>query len=292
MRYRIEKNGYSAEVETHGAELKSFKNENTGVEYIWYAKPEYWNESAPWLFPVVCDLRNDRTIIEGKEYTIPIHGFACRMDFELVEQAADMLCFRLKDTKDTLAQYPFHFELEIVYRIDGAELNMELKVKNKNERPMPFFIGGHFGFNCPMFEGDRFEDMTVRFEKEEALSLPQLDAATRIVHPERINLRFEGRELHLKYDLFDNDALMFDKISSRSVSLINREGHGVFVDFADFQNLGVWTWPKKQAPYVCIEPWNGIGTFVDEDDEFVHKRCVQYVDAGETKTYRLRIREL
>lgn len=292
MRYRIEKDGYSVEVDTHGAELKSFANKNTGVEYIWYADPAYWNESAPWLFPVVCDLRNDRTIIDGREYTIPIHGFACRMEFEMLEQTDDMLRFQLKTTEETLAQYPFRFTLEIIYRLEAGRLNMELKVRNDDERRMPFFIGGHFGLNCPMFTGDRFEDMKVTFEKEEALSLPQLDAATRIVHPERVNLRFEGRKLKLKYDLFDNDALMFDRIQSRAVTLTNQDGRGVSVEFPDFQKLGVWTWPGKQAPYVCIEPWNGIGTCADEDDEFEHKRCVQYAMPGEIRTYQLAIQEL
>jgi len=29
----------------------------------------------------------------------------------------------------------------------------------------------------------------------------------------------------------------------------------VTVSFPDMPYLGVWHWPKKDAPYVCIEPW-------------------------------------
>lgn len=291
-RYRIEKDGFSAEVNAFGAELKSFKNELTGVEYIWYADPAYWNESAPWLFPIVCDLRKNRTIINNRIYTMPIHGFASRSVFKLVEKTDDSLRLRLEESGETLAQYPFAFSLDIVYRIEKGCLKMDLEVKNRNDVVMPFFIGGHFGINCPMFAGDAFEDMTVEFDTEEALSLPRLDADERIVRTKVENLRFEGKKLALRYDLFDHDALMFATLKSRSAKLVNGEGRGLRVDFADFERLGVWTWPGKHAPYVCIEPWNGIGTCDDEDDVFEHKRSVQYAAPGETKTYRLTLTEI
>lgn len=291
-RFRIEKDGYSAEVNAFGAELRSFKNETTGTEYIWCADPAYWNESAPWLFPIVCDLRDNRTIINNRIYSMPIHGFASRLPFELVEQTGDTLRLRLEESAGTLAQYPYAFRLDIVYRIESGCLKMALEVSNKNDTVMPFFIGGHFGLSCPMFTGERFEDMVVEFEREEELSLPRLDAATRIVQTKVENLRFNGRRLALRYDLFDHDALMFATLRSRSAKLVNGAGHGIRVDFPGFERLGVWTWPGKQAPYVCIEPWNGIGSCDDEDDVFEHKRSVQFAAPGETKSYRLTLTEI
>jgi galactose mutarotase-like enzyme len=31
--------------------------------------------------------------------------------------------------------------------------------------------------------------------------------------------------------------------------------HSVSVTFPQMQYLGLWHWPKTDAPYVCIEPW-------------------------------------
>ena len=290
--YDIADDGYSAKISAMGAELKSFRNDSTNVEYIWYADPKYWSESAPWLFPVVCDLRNHETVIDGRIYHIDIHGFASRMLFEVVEHRDNLLRMRLSDSPETLCQYPFRFVLEICYVLTGGRLDMTLTVTNPNDRAMPFFIGGHFGINCPMFAGERFEDMTVVFERDECLSLPTLDPEKRVVLPGKENMRFEGRTLRLDYDLFNHDALMFDKLQSRSVELVNPDGRGIRVAFPDFQMLGVWTWPKKHAPYVCIEPWNGIGTYSDEDDIFEHKRCVQYAQSNATRSYRLSICEI
>lgn len=291
-RYKIGKDGYSAEINALGAELKSFRNDTAGTEYIWYADPMYWNESAPWLFPLVCDLRNNQTIIDGRIYSMPIHGFACRMPFELVDKADDRICLRLSDTPETLSQYPFHFSFEISYKIDIGRLGIDLKVLNKNEADMPFFIGGHFGINCPMFKDERFEDMAVEFEHEEDVSLPRLDGEHRIVMTKIENMHFRGKRLELHYDMFDHDALMFPELKSRSVKLVNKTGKGLKVDFRGFEKLGVWTWPGKTAPYVCIEPWNGIGICDDEDDMFIHKRNVQYAAPGEIKTYHLELSEV
>lgn len=31
---------------------------------------------------------------------------------------------------------------------------------------MPFLIGGHPGFNCPMFAGEKYSDYWIEFEKK------------------------------------------------------------------------------------------------------------------------------
>jgi len=46
----------------------------------------FWDRQAPILFPTVGRLRDNKTVIEGKEYKIPQHGFAKDMDFELIEK--------------------------------------------------------------------------------------------------------------------------------------------------------------------------------------------------------------
>ena len=55
------KNGcLTAGIDTMGAQLISLKDKE-GTEYIWQRDPEVWKNCSPILFPIVGNLRNDRT---------------------------------------------------------------------------------------------------------------------------------------------------------------------------------------------------------------------------------------
>ena len=62
---------------------------------------------------------------------------------------------------------------------------------------MPFLIGGHPAFFCPMEEGEQFTDYMLRFEDE---NVP---------------------DLHLQYPMFDNDAILYENLKARTVKLIS-----------------------------------------------------------------------
>ena len=70
-------------VKNPGAELTSVKF--NGKERLHDGKT-FWDRQAPILFPTVGRLRDNKTVIEGKEYKIPQHGFVKDMDFELIEK--------------------------------------------------------------------------------------------------------------------------------------------------------------------------------------------------------------
>jgi galactose mutarotase-like enzyme len=90
--------------------------------------------------------------------------------------------------------------------------------------------------------------------------------------------------LPLSYDLFDDDALMLAGLHSSKVALLDTNGHGVGMEFDGFDALGIWTPPKKYAPFICIEPWNGINAFADESAEFSDKPFIRSVASGATYT--------
>ena len=72
-----------------GGELVSFKLD--GIEKIHQGenvrdengKP-YWKRHAPVLFPIVGKLRRGQTLINGRTFEIPQHGFARDLEFEPV----------------------------------------------------------------------------------------------------------------------------------------------------------------------------------------------------------------
>ena len=97
-----------------------------------------------------------------------------------------------------------------------------------------------------------------------------------------------GNTLPLFAEMFDNDAVFFPHTNSHSVKLVHHSfGHGVKVDYPGFHSIAFWTPIGGNAPFLCIEPWNGAAIYDDEDNDFINKRDVELLPAGEKKEYKL-----
>lgn len=81
------------------------------------------------LFPFVGGVKNKVYRHEGKEYPMNQHGFARDMDFTLISRSTDEAWLALEDTDETRKVYPFHFHLEIGYRLEGTAVRVMWKVK-------------------------------------------------------------------------------------------------------------------------------------------------------------------
>ena len=62
-----------------GAELTSIKF--NGIERL-HQGESHWKRHAPILFPIVGQLKNGQTIINGMTFKMGQHGFARDMEFE------------------------------------------------------------------------------------------------------------------------------------------------------------------------------------------------------------------
>jgi galactose mutarotase-like enzyme len=283
----------TAVIDTIGAQLISLKDQ-AGTEYIWQRNPAYWGKSSPLLFPIVGNCRKDQTIIEETAWNLTKHGFCREMDFAVIEQTDTSAVFGIRDTEDTKKVYPYSFHLSLSYELKDGVLSMEYKVTNDNDRIMHYCIGAHPGFNCPMNDDSAFEDYQLVFEKEETISNMVYDCEKLHFDPsQRIKRLENSRILPITRELFKDDAVYFDDLKSRSVSLVHKETQkGVEVEFPGFETVAFWTPYPDDAPFVCVEPWNGSAIYATEDDEFIHKNHVQSLEAGEAKTYGLVIRIL
>jgi hypothetical protein len=95
-------------------------------------------------------------------------------------------------------------------------------------------------------------------------------------------------EIPLSRELFLHDAIWFDRLSSKELSLINpKTGHGLATFFPDFETVAFWTSLSKNAHYICIEPWNGSAICSDEDNEFLHKNHLQKLNPDDSKKYTM-----
>lgn len=243
----------SATINPFGAELTSLRDAG-GRELMTDADPAFWTGRAPLLFPIVGALNGDTYRVDGAEYSLPKHGFARRMLFEVVEAAADRATFRLSDSEATLATYPWAFSLDVTFVLAGATLSIEVTIGNPGDAAMPASFGFHPAFAWPLPYGRARADHRIVFEADEGL-LRSLTPDGLIAPADRAS-PLDGRVLHLADGLFTDDALIWDPVASRRVTYGASDGPQLVVDFPDTAMLGIWT--KPGAHYVCIEPWHGI----------------------------------
>lgn len=263
------------EISTMGAELQSIKC--AGEEYIWQGDPAVWKGRAPVLFPICGGLKDDKYVLNGKEYTLPKHGFARNCEFEAETVSENKAVFLLKSTEETKKGFPFDFELRISYTLDGKSVNVGYDVTNKSEEDMYFSIGGHEAYSCP--EG--IEDYYLKFEKKERLTHNELHGV--LLDNKCTVLGEDIDEFPLKYEYFDIDALTFLNLKSRSVTLCHKNGEKkLHVDFEGFDYMFIWTMAGANAGYICIEPWCGIPDFEGSSYDFKEKSGINKVNSGDT----------
>ena len=281
----------SATIDTRGAELKSFRDV-TGDEYMWQADPAFWGKTSPVLFPNVGVLPGGQANIGGKSYPLRRHGFARDMEFRVMYQEKDRVTLCLSSNKETLREYPVPLMFRMTYVIRDCFVEIKYDVMNTGDETMFYKIGAHPAFNCPLTEEDRFENYEIIFPQEETAACPVMDTETQQFYSNRRRTVLNGeRKFRLSYDLFPQDALVFDSLKSRSVTLASvLTGRGVQVDFEGFDTLGIWTPPEKRAPFLCLEPWAGCAVrYEDEDGTFEGMHNIQSVEPAEMKSYLMRI---
>lgn len=271
----------TAKVQSIGGELASYVAAN-GREYIWSGDPAIWASHSPVLFPVVGSTINDKIKIDGKEYGIKKHGFTRKSEFQLGKHGDDFVEYTLSSNPELYKQYPFDFTLHVTHTIRENGFQTVFLVENKSNKRMPMCIGGHPGFNCPIYDGDSFEDYEVKFEHVEHIENTLAPNGGCITGTEKLAEFTDTDTLHLKHDLFDpRDALIFASPKSRVVKLINsKTKKGLELDFHKFDALGIWTAPNKNAPYVCLEPWCGVPAHHDETGNFEDKPYVKILEPG------------
>jgi galactose mutarotase-like enzyme len=250
------------------------------------ADPRWWTGRAPILFPVVGRPSGDTIRVDGKAYPMKQHGFARRMMFAVVEQTADRVTLRLRDSAETRAHYPFAFRLDLAFRIEGATLAIDVTVANPGEVPLAASFGFHPAFAWPLpYGGDRAEH-SITFSDDEPDALRAIAGDGTIADGTRAS-PLVGRALHLRDELFEADALVWDHVRSDSVTYGASDGPQLRIDFPDTPMLGIWTRPG--AHYVCVEPWHGIADPHGYAGEFREKPGVFEVEPGGEKRMTMRV---
>lgn len=277
-KHSIENEHLKISVLETGAELCSIVNKENKKEYIWQADPEVWASHAPNLFPIIGVIKNEKYFYEGKEYSVPKHGFIrYNKNIRLKERSEHQLVFELLYSDETLEMYPFKFDSRIAFTLNEKSIEVSHHIINLDSKPLYFSLGGHPAFNILHFENEKIEDYALQFDRKMNLDTYLLNNDG-LVTSETKSILKDQSEIQLSENIFDNDALIFKNIQSKNVDLISKKnGKILSVTYKDFKNLGIWA--KPGAPYVCIEPWLGIADVENTDQKIENKDGIIRLEA-------------
>ncbi len=266
----------TARINPFGAEMSSLADA-AGRELMTDADPAFWTGRAPLLFPVVGASFRETIRVGGRVYSMPKHGFARRSRFEVADTSPDRAVFALTDSEATRMHYPFAFQLEVAFAVEGATLRIDVTVHNPADTPLPAGFGFHPAFAWPLPYGLAREDHRIVFDQPEPGPIKAIAADGTIAAATKPS-PVQDRTLPLSDGLFAHDALVFDPVRSRAVTYGAPTGPQLRIAFPDTPKLGIWT--KPGAKFVCIEPWHGIadpegyiGEFRDKPGVFLVPPC-------------------
>ncbi|EAC5093180.1 aldose 1-epimerase family protein [Listeria monocytogenes] len=274
---KLENEVLLVEMKTAGAELTRIFHKDTGLEYLWNADSKFWGRHSPVLFPTVGRLVEDTYLVDGKPYHLGQHGFARDRDFQVIEQTEKSVRFELDADEDSLAVYPYKFKLSIIYTIEKNTVAVSYEVENTDNKRIYFSIGAHPAFNLPLTDGTTFEDYYLDFGTEENLETLCLEGPYRSGEIKKV-VDKPAQYLPLSYDLFKNDALIFEALKQKEMTIkSDKTPHFVKVSFPEFSFVGVWT-AKPGTPFLCIEPWYGIADGAGESVELRDKAGIEHLE--------------
>jgi len=276
------------DVNPKGAEISQLRNLYTTKEVLWKVDQNYWNRTAPLLFPVVGKLKNDSYNIDGKTYQMKQHGFARDAQFEVVEKKETALHLRLVSNNLTHLQFPFEFQLDVKYLIEENKLTAENIITNTGDKLLPFSFGAHPGFSIQL----PVETCKIIIHRE-GLETPTEEILQRHLISEGLYtgetepVTLVKGEIQLNESYFSQDAIVFKNEGITGVSLVQNNELIAQLDAPTAPFWGIWK--KPGAPFVCIEPWWGIADHIHTNSNLLEKEGIHWLAKNEVYSIKYTI---
>lgn len=265
--YLIENDVLAIKINPIGAELFSIQSKLDAYEYLWQGHKEFWARRAPILFPIVGKLKDTTYKINGKTYHMTQHGFARDEMFKVIFHEKNKIVFELREHTETLKSYPYNFKLHVTYVLEGTTLTTKYKVENLNDEIMPFSIGAHPAFN--LMEKNQF-----KFETDEIntymIRENGIDTKTK-------KIMLKSGLLDITADLFKDDALI---LKNTETVILKTDHRSILLKCDGFPYLGLWS-KATGAPFVCLEPWYGLGDLINHNQNIFEKEGIMVLPPHE-----------
>lgn len=253
-------------IDLHGGQINRWKNEITGAEYMFNGDPKYWAYSSPTLFPIIGSSYDQKYHFDNEVTTMPNHGILRQAYFTNTYSYNNEIVLNFKSNEETLKQYPYYFDIDITYKLEGNKLNVQYTIKNDGVVNMPFNFGLHPAFNVPIEKGKKFTDYKLKFSSP-------------------VNLKGDGplvntglvSEIPLSYETFkEHEVWTYHNLPCANVGITDGN-HGIDVSVVGFPVVAIWTPPNIEAPFVCIEPWLGLGHAIEKDLPFEKRDAIMNI---------------
>ena len=281
MEYTIENEYLKLTVTTWGAQVKSVVRKSDGVEHIWQADKNVWGYHAPILFPHAGKVVDGVIEAKGGVYESKQHGFARLMEHELVAMTEDTIVMELRSSDETLAMFPYEFNLVSTFTLENDTLHHTLTVENWDEEELPFGIGYHPAFNVPFDDKHAATDYELRFsEMESPLCVNCLP--TGLVQDNHYCLGSNIKSIPIDEHLFDNDSHCMVNIRSGKLGLYEKgTGRAVVCNIEEFPYCLIWSKPGMPK-FVCIEPWQSLPSYEGGSRNWNEKPAAAILNPGES----------
>jgi galactose mutarotase-like enzyme len=199
----------------------------------------------PVLFPIVGQLVNGEYEWQGRSYAMKNHGVARTSVWEVLATGAEdsvFITLSLRSNEETLAEYPFEFELRFTYRLQDGALTIEQQYLNLSGQEMPMVAGFH-----PYFA-------------TESKNLSYDTDATRILdYNDNTEKAFDG---YLQLESMVESAALLDA-GKREIAFPLAQGRSVRLAYSEqFRYVVLWSVAGKS--FVCVEPWTALNEALND----------------------------
>ena len=280
MRYYIENRILKVEIDSLGAEVKSILRKDNYREYMWYGNPKFWGRTSPVLFPFVGSLKNKQYSWKGQKYPMGQHGFARDMEFSLQSQKDGEIWFLLESSGETLKKYPFDFRLLIGYALKEDEVQVMWKVENSGREKMYFSIGAHPAFLCPIHGEASKAGYSLYFEGAGEIHHYGNASAGGLAVDENLTLELKESRARISEDFFDRTTF-FVEGQTNLIGIEDPDGNRIVDVKYQAPIAGIWSPEKKNAPFLCIEPWYGRCDAENFEGELNERAFTNVLEKGE-----------
>jgi galactose mutarotase-like enzyme len=271
-------------------ELSKSSPETVKKSIFWDVNEAFWNRVSPILFPLVGKVKNNRYHVLGSEYELPQHGFARNSEFQLLESTSNFCKLILSHSTETLKVYPFEFQLIVEYTMLENGIQIKNTVVNPSSQQDLFYsIGAHPGFqlHAPLEEYsiELFDLNGQPFAGDFVLQRHLIHQGLYTGETELVE--FKNGRLDLDYNLFQSDAIVFKHEEIGGISVFRGMELLVNLTCKTAPFWGIWT--KPGAPFLCLEPWNGIADHVNHNGNFLEKEGVLKVRPQMSEVFEYQI---
>jgi galactose mutarotase-like enzyme len=192
----------------------------------------------PVLFPTAGKLPGDTYPVGRQAYSMPQHGFARRLPWTVRQAEKDLLVVGLTSSEETLRSFPWRFDAQLTFSLDGPQLTLDFDVENQDTRPLPVHLGFH-----PYFLVPQISKAAASVATDATRAWDNRQGQGKVVPFTGLDLTAPEVDLHL-LDHSEASTTLHRGLGLRPVKLSWS---------IEFQRLVIWTLQGRD--FVCVEPW-------------------------------------